>query len=600
MSDILRFITCGSVDDGKSTLLGRLLSITDAVLDDQLQSLQADSLRFGTQGADIDYALLLDGLQAEREQGITIDVAYRFFTVNGRRFVAADCPGHVQYTRNMATGASTADAALVLVDARHGVVEQTRRHTQILHLLGVPSVILLINKMDLVGFSEARFLQIKDDYLAFCASLGLENVSVLPISALLGDGIKTLGKSLAWFTGPTLLESLLALSTKESATNIGFRMPVQWICRPNSDFRGVAGTIVAGSIRIGDRLSAHSARVVRETTVQRIAIGDQNLDSAVAGQSVMLTLTDALDVSRGDVLAAGAKQPNQTDRLRAHIIWMTEQPLLVGARFLLKIATRQVFVTVEKIGADQDQLTLNQMSECEIKLDAPISVERYADCADLGGFILIDRFNHHTVAAGMVLASLSREVHWFAASVNRNERALQKRQRPRCLWMTGLSGAGKSTIAGALDRKLTDLGRHVYVLDGDNLRHGLTSHLGFSDADRAENVRLVSEAAKLMVDAGLVVIVCLISPFKAEREKARALFAADEFVEVFVDTPMAVLQARDPKGLYAKAKLGLIRGLTGVDAPYEAPENPDVHLHTADVEVQSLVEQLLKHLDGLS
>jgi bifunctional enzyme CysN/CysC len=595
----LRFITCGSVDDGKSTLLGRLLSITDSVLDDQLKSLTADSVRFGTQGDAIDYALLLDGLQAEREQGITIDVAYRFFRIGERRFIAADCPGHAQYTRNMATGASTADAALVLIDARKGLLEQTKRHARILQLLRVPSVVLLVNKMDAVDFDQRRFQEIATVFNEFANEIGLGAVQAIPISALHGDGIATFGANLAWFKGESLLATLLKLPSKTSTTEVGFRMPVQWICRPNSDFRGIAGMIAAGRVRVGDSISAHSGRVVRQATVEQIQIGAQNLVEAEEGQSVMLRLSDALDISRGDVLAAGVKQPLRTDRLRANLIWMKEQALRIGRRYWLKLGTRQVVATIGKIGEGQNSLELNEMASCELHLDAPMSLERHADCTDLGSFILIDHLDFQTVAAGMVVQTLGSEVHWHAGSVAHAERAQQKLQTPRCIWLTGLSGTGKSTIASALDRALTDRGQHVFVLDGDNLRHGLTAHLGFSDADRAENVRLVSQAAKLMVDAGLIVIVCLISPFRAERDKARALFAKDQFLEVFVDTPMAVLQARDTKGMYAKAKQGLIRGFTGIDAPYEAPVAPELHLHTDQATVSELITTLLQTIASM-
>lgn len=600
---LLRFITCGSVDDGKSTLIGRLLSETHSLYDDQLAHLQNDSRKHGTQGQEIDYALLLDGLAAEREQGITIDVAYRFFSTARRKFIVADCPGHEQYTRNMATGASTADLAVVLVDARKGVLTQTRRHSYIVSLLGVKQIILAVNKMDAVGFDQAVFDQIVADYAVIAQAFGLSHVTAIPLSALRGDNLVQRSPNTPWYHGEPLLAQLEAAApTKPSA--LGLRFPVQWVARPNQDFRGFAGTLSSGEVTVGDLVVVNGINRV-QTRVGSILRNFIEVESARAGESVMLTLTDQVDISRGDVISGVSELPGKSDRFEAKLLWMSATPLHEGQHFLLKLGARSVNARVEEINAVIDvdtqserqasQVAMNEVALCKLRLDYAISMERYSEHRDLGSFILIHRHEHATVAAGTVITvDAPRQIKRHPSLVSHHERASQKAQRPRCIWFTGLSGAGKSTLTTALDRQLTDSGNHVYVLDGDNLRHGLTKHLGFSEADRRENIRLVGETAKLMVDAGLIVLVSLISPFRADRDAARALFKPGEFVEVFVDTELAVAESRDPKGLYAKARKGQIKGFTGIDAPYEAPLNPEVHLQTQGRSVEDLIEELLR------
>jgi bifunctional enzyme CysN/CysC len=606
---VLRFITCGSVDDGKSTLIGRLLFETRSLYDDQLGALEKDSRKHGTQGDAIDYALILDGLAAEREQGITIDVAYRFFSTAACKFIVADCPGHEQYTRNMATGASTADLAIVLVDARKGLLTQTRRHSFILALLGIKRVILAINKMDAVDYQEAIFRQIESDYRALGTELGIGQISAIPLSALVGDNLISSSACTPWYAGKSLLETLeaAALSGAEvsESTKLGFRLPVQLVLRPNQDFRGFAGTIAQGEIAVGDRIGVNGNAKALQAQVTTISRGTQWVACAHAGDSVVLTLDSEIDVSRGDVLTCLSQTPMRSDQFDAKLLWMAPQPLQLGQSFRLKLGTRTVNARVEQIKylidvdtqaqRDCDVLELNDVALCKLRLDQVISLERYSDSRILGGFILIDRHDHATVAAGTVIeANSSNNVRWQPMQVSHAERTQQKRQKPKCIWFTGLSGAGKSTLASGLDRALTDAGQHVYVLDGDNLRHGLTRYLGFSDSDRKENVRLVAEAAKLMVDAGLVVLVSLISPFRGDRDAARALFGADEFVEVFVDTALAVAESRDVKGLYAKARSGQLRGFTGIDSPYEAPLKPEVHLQTQGRDLADLIGELVR------
>jgi len=615
---LLRFITCGSVDDGKSTLIGRLLFETQSLYDDQLGALEKDSRKHGTQGEAIDYALALDGLQAEREQGITIDVAYRFFSTLKRKFIVADCPGHEQYTRNMATGASTADLAIVLVDARKGLLTQTRRHSFILSLLGIKQVILAVNKMDAVDYQEHVFRDIEAQYLELAQSLGIKAVTAIPLSALAGENLITASAKTPWYLGQSLLSALESAPELAAETTLPFRLPVQWVCRPNQDFRGFAGTIAAGAVSVGDQISVNSSATLTagqkgakalQAHVTAIIRGTEAIESAIAGDSIVLTLDEEIDVSRGDVLSSLTNTPVRSDQFDARILWMTQAPLQLGQSFLLKLGTRTVNARIEQIKylididtqtqRDASALELNDVALCKLRLDQVVSLERYSDSRVLGSFILIDRHNHATVAAGTVVeANSSNNVRWQPMLVSHQDRVQQKRQTPKCVWFTGLSGAGKSTLASGLDRALTDAGQHVYVLDGDNLRHGLTRYLGFSDADRKENVRLVAEVAKLMVDAGLIVLVSLISPFRADRDAARAMFGADQFVEVFVDTRLEVAESRDVKGLYAKARSGQLRGFTGIDSPYEAPIKPEVHLETLGRSLDDLLAELYQTVSG--
>jgi bifunctional enzyme CysN/CysC len=600
--DLLRFITCGSVDDGKSTLIGRLLHDTKLLLDDQVAALESDSRRHGTQGDDIDFALLVDGLAAEREQGITIDVAYRFFATDKRKFIVADCPGHEQYTRNMATGASTADLAVVLVDARKGLLTQTRRHSYIVSLLGIRHVVLAVNKMDLVGHDQAVFERIAVEYRALAASLGITEVTCIPLSALRGDNLLAPSAATPWYRGPSLLGHLESVRVERAAADIGFRMPVQWVCRPDQDFRGFAGTVAAGAVAPGDAIavlpSGQRSRIARIVT----AAGD--LERAGAGQAVVLTLDDEIDASRGDVIASAAQPAEIADQFAVHLLWMGDQPLLPGRPYWLRIGTRTVGAQVTEIKHRVDvntqeelaakSLELNEVGYCNLYLDQAVPFEAYADNRELGAFILIDRQDNATVGAGTIDFALRRagNIHWQHLDVDKAARARIKHQHPRCLWFTGLSGAGKSTIANLVEKRLTALGRHTYVLDGDNVRHGLNKDLGFTDADRVENIRRVAEVARLMVDAGLIVLVSFISPFRAERRMARAMFAEGEFVEVYVDTPLAVAEARDAKGLYAKARAGELRNFTGIDSPYEAPEAAEVVLDTLAESPEALADRL--------
>ena len=605
---LLRFITCGSVDDGKSTLIGRLLFETRALFADQLSALESDSRRHGTQGEAIDYALLLDGLSAEREQGITIDVAYRFFSTGKRKFIVADCPGHEQYTRNMATGASTADVAVVLVDARKGVLPQTRRHSYIVSLLGIRHVLLAVNKMDLVGYDEAVFDQIVEGYRALAAQLGIANVQAVPLSALQGDNLLQRSANTPWYDGPSVLEYLEAVDATRSGADVGFRLPVQWVNRPNQDFRGFAGTVAAGSIRPGDEVVALPSG--RRSVVERIVTADGDLEGAREGQAITLTLRDELDVSRGDVIADAHRPPQVADQFAAHVLWMGEQPLLPGRPYWLKIGTRTVSASVTEIKHKTDvntqealaakHLELNEVGFCNLYLDQAVAFEAYADNRALGGFILIDRQTNATVAAGTLEFALRRagNIHWQHLDVDKAARARIKGQTPRVLWFTGLSGSGKSTIANLVDKRLHALGYHTFILDGDNVRHGLNKDLGFTDEDRVENIRRVAEVAKLMSDAGLIVLVSFISPFRAERRMARELFAPGEFVEVFVDTPLAVAEQRDVKGLYAKARAGQLRNFTGIDSPYEVPEAAELELDTVGDSAEALAQKVIDYLLG--
>jgi len=604
---LLRFITCGSVDDGKSTLIGRLLHDSKVIFEDQMAALEADSRRIGTQGGDIDFALLVDGLAAEREQGITIDVAYRFFSTDRRKFIVADTPGHEQYTRNMATGASTADAAVILVDARKGVLTQTRRHAYLVGLLGIRHVILAVNKMDLMGWSQAVFDEIVEDFRAFADRIGLERFHAVPMSALRGDNIVEASAQSPWRAGPPLMTLLETLEVDDDLRSDPFRLPVQWVNRPNLDFRGFSGLIAAGAVRPGDPVRVLPSG--RTSSVARIVTADGDLDQAVAGQSVTLTLADEVDISRGDVLAAADAPPEAADQFEATLVWMDDEPMLPGRPYLLKIGARLVgaAITGPKHKVDVNtleqrpakRLELNEIGVCNLSLDAPVAFEPYAANRDLGGFILIDRISNRTVAAGMLHFALRRahNIHWQDLSVDKAARAAIKNQRGRVVWLTGLSGAGKSTIANLVEKRLHADGRHTYLLDGDNVRHGLNRDLGFTEEDRVENIRRVAEVSKLMVDAGLVVITAFISPFRAERRMARALMAEGEFIEVFVDTPLAVAEARDVKGLYRKARAGELKNFTGVDSPYEPPEAPEIRVDTAAMTAEQAAERIVEWLE---
>ncbi|WP_419814112.1 sulfate adenylyltransferase subunit CysN [Glacieibacterium sp.] len=604
---LLRFITCGSVDDGKSTLIGRLLYDTKAIFADQLDALEADSKRVGTQGQSIDFALLVDGLAAEREQGITIDVAYRFFSTDRRKFIVADTPGHEQYTRNMVTGASTADLAVVLIDARKGVLTQTRRHSWIAHLLGIRNIVLAVNKIDLVGHDQARFDEIVADYRAFATSIGIADFVAIPISGLGGDNIAARSEATSWYTGPTLIEHLETVPLDVDAEAAKpFRMSVQWVNRPNLDFRGFAGMIDAGTVVPGDAVRIlPSGRI---TSVAQIVTANGDLPRAVAGQSVTLTLADEVDCSRGNVIAASASPPQVADQFEATLVWMDETPLLPGRGYLLKLGAQVVTATVqppkyalnvntgEHLAAKT--LELNAIGVATLATDVGLVFEPYADSRTLGGFILIDRETNATVAAGMINFALrrSQNIHRQATDVDRAQLAALKNQKPAVLWFTGLSGAGKSTIANLVEKRLHRMNRHTFLLDGDNVRHGLNRDLGFTDADRVENIRRVGEVARLMTDAGLIVITAFISPFRAERDMVRAMMAPGEFIEIHVDTPLADAEARDVKGLYAKARAGELANFTGIDSPYEAPEAPELRIDTLALSPGAAADLIVEYL----
>jgi len=608
MSDLLRFITCGSVDDGKSTLIGRLLYESRQVLDDQLAALEADSKKWGTQGEAIDFALLVDGLSAEREQGITIDVAYRFFSTPRRKFIVADTPGHEQYTRNMVTGASTAELAVILIDARRGVLTQTRRHSYLVRLLGIRHVVVAVNKMDLVDWSQDVFDRIVGEYRAFAAQIGLADFQAIPMSALRGDNVAEPAAGAPWHQGPTLLSWLEEVPVGDDAAARPFRMPVQWVNRPNLDFRGFSGLVSAGVVRPGDAVRV--APSGRESRVRQVIVGMSEVAEAQAGQSVTLTLEDEIDISRGDVLARADAPVSVADQFEATLVWMDETPMLPGRPYLLKLGTRTVSAsitepkyrvnvnTLEHLAAKR--LELNEIGVCNISTDAGVAFEPYAEGRDLGGFILIDRITNRTVGAGMIHFALrrSQNVHWQALDVDRAARAALKGHRGRVIWFTGLSGSGKSTIANMVEKKLHAMGRHTYLLDGDNIRHGLNRDLGFTDEDRVENIRRVAEVARLMADAGLIVLVSFISPFRAERALARGLMPDGDFVEVFVDTPLAVAEQRDVKGLYAKARAGELKNFTGIDSPYEPPESPEIRIDTTRVEAAQAAETITAWLEG--
>jgi bifunctional enzyme CysN/CysC len=604
---LLRFITCGSVDDGKSTLIGRLLFEGGMLFADQMETLAVDSKRVGTQGGELDFALLLDGLSAEREQGITIDVAYRYFATAKRKFIVADTPGHEQYTRNMITGASTADAAIILMDARKGVLPQTKRHSYLVSLIGIRHIALAVNKMDLVGYSESRFRKLEREYREFAQRIGLEDVTCIPLSALRGDNVTSSSAAMPWYDGPTLLTHLETVDVDvDRLRNLDLRFVVQWVNRPNLDFRGYSGIVAAGSVRPGDRVRVQPSG--RESSVARVVTQNGDLDEAVAGESVTLTLADEVDISRGDVISSVTGPAEVAAQFEGTIVWMHEQPMMRGRSYLLKIGARTVSATISPIKhkvnvntlehVATNQLELNEIGVCGIELDRAIAFDPYRTNPHTGGFILIDRLSNNTVGAGLIHYALrrSQNVHWQAIDVDKRAHAAQKGQKSCVLWFTGLSGAGKSTIANLLEKRLYAMGRHSYVLDGDNVRHGLNKDLGFKEADRVENIRRVAEVAKLMVDAGLITLVSFISPFRSERRMARALVEDGEFIEVFVDTPISVAEERDPKGLYRKARRGEIANFTGIDSPYEPPEQAEIRIDTTSATADQAAEEILREL----
>jgi bifunctional enzyme CysN/CysC len=604
---LLRFITCGSVDDGKSTLIGRLLYDSRMIFEDQLAALEADSKKMGTQGDNIDFALLVDGLAAEREQGITIDVAYRFFATEKRKFIVADTPGHEQYTRNMVTGASTADVAIILIDARRGVLTQTRRHSYLASLVGIRSIVLAINKMDLVNYSQEVFNRILGDYMNFASSLSLESIVAIPMSALAGDNITVKSGNTPWYMGPPLLRHLEVVETKTADGNASFRMPVQWVNRPNQDFRGFSGLVAAGTVRPGDVVRVMPSG--RESRVARVFL-DGDMAVAGAGPAVTVSLEDEIDCSRGDVLTGVDDPIEVSDQFEVTLVWMNETAMLPGRNYLLKLGAKTVVSSVtalkHKINVNtleqvaSKQLAMNEIGLCNLSLGQPIVFDAYEKNRETGGFILIDRFTNETVAAGIIHFALRRaqNIHWQAIEIDRAARAAQKHQKAFVLWFTGLSGAGKSTIANIVERRLHALGKHSTLLDGDNVRHRLNRDLGFTDGDRVENIRRVGEVARLMTDAGLIVLVSFISPFRSERQMARELVPEGEFLEVFIDTPLAVAESRDPKGLYKKARRGEIKHFTGISSPYEAPENPEIHLDTTALTPEEAAGRIIDALDA--
>ena len=611
---MLRFITCGSVDDGKSTLIGRLLYDSKMIFEDQLASLEADSKSMGTQGQEIDFALLVDGLAAEREQGITIDVAYRFFATEKRKFIVADTPGHEQYTRNMVTGASTADLAVILIDARQGVLTQTRRHSYLVHLLGIRNVILAVNKMDLVDYSQDRFDEIVADYTDFAKSIGMEEFMPIPISGLKGDNIVTLSDTMPWYSSSEYTGTTLINALEEAPINTArmeeakFRMPVQWVNRPNLDFRGFSGQVASGRIHPGDAVRVLPSG--KTSTVKEVVTFDGNLDEAVAGQSVTLTLNDEIDCSRGDVITLADEPVEVADQFEATIVWMTEDEMLPGRPYIMKVGTNRVSATITEpkyeVNVNTTEqlpartLGLNTIGVCNIATDRPIPFDAYGDNPDLGGFILIDRMTNQTLGAGLIHFALRRahNIHWQAVDVDRDAHAAQKNQQPALLWFTGLSGSGKSTIANLVEQKLHALGKHTFLLDGDNVRHGLNKDLGFTDVDRVENIRRIGEVAKLMTDAGLIVLTAFISPFIAERRMVREMMPEGEFIEIHVDTPLEVAEQRDVKGLYKKARSGELKNFTGIDSPYEAPENAEITVDTVALSAEEAADVIVARLLG--
>lgn len=606
---LLRFITCGSVDDGKSTLIGRLLYESKLLFEDQLAAVEADSRRWGTQGDQIDFALLVDGLAAEREQGITIDVAYRFFSTDKRKFIVADTPGHEQYTRNMVTGASTADAAVLMVDARKGLLTQTRRHSLLMSLLGIRHVLVAVNKMDLVEYSRSVFDRIAADYQAFAERLGFESITFVPVSAFKGDNVIEPSPHTGWYRGPTLMGWLETVPVDATRLQLGpLRFPVQWVNRPNLDFRGFAGTLAGGTVRVGDRIRVQPSG--RDSTVKRIVTRDGDLKCAWAGDAVTLTLADEIDISRGDMISAASAPAEVADQFECTLVWMDDEPLLPGRPYWMKIGSHTVSATVTDIRHQINvntqehiaarKLELNAIAVCKISLDRGVAFDPYTQNRNTGGFIFIDRMNHHTSGAGMLHFALRRahNIHRHATSINKAERSQVKGQKPCVVWFTGLSGSGKSTIANLVEARLHAMGRHTYLLDGDNVRHGLNRDLGFTPEDRVENIRRIAEVAKLMVDAGLIVMTAFISPYRADRDMARALMPESEFLEVFVDTSLAVAETRDTKGLYAKARRGELKNFTGIDAPYEIPIEPDLKIQTDSITSSAAAEQVIHMLQN--
>jgi len=604
---MLRFITCGSVDDGKSTLIGRLLYDSKMIFEDQLAALESDSKKVGTQGQEIDFALLVDGLAAEREQGITIDVAYRFFNTEKRKFIVADCPGHEQYTRNMVTGASTADLAVILIDARKGVLVQTRRHSYLCHLIGIRNIVLAVNKMDLVDYDQSVFDSIAKDYAEFAKSIGIESFTALPISGFKGDNITTRSANTPWYSGPTLIDHLETVEVLSALdADKPFRLPVQWVNRPNLDFRGFSGLIATGSVKPGDAIRVLPSG--KTSTVSRIVTLGQDLPQAVAGQSVTICLADEVDCSRGDVIAVSDNPPQVADQFETTLVWLADDEMLPGRSYWLKLGTQTVTAsiqqpkyqvnvnTMERLAAKT--LELNAIGVANLSTDKPIVFEPYNQSRTLGGFVLIDKITNATVAAGMLNFSLRRSdnVHWQATDVTREFHANLKNQKPVVLWLTGLSGAGKSTIANLVEKKLARMNRHTFLLDGDNVRHGLNKDLGFTDADRVENIRRVGEVARLMTDAGLIVLTAFISPFRSERDMVRKMMQPGEFIEVFIDTPLAEAEKRDVKGLYKKARAGDLKNFTGIDSPYEAPEDPEIHIDTTDLTPEQAADLIVARI----
>lgn len=605
--NLLRFITCGSVDDGKSTLIGRLLYDSKMIFEDQLAALEVDSKKVGTQGQNIDFALLVDGLAAEREQGITIDVAYRYFATEKRKFIVADTPGHEQYTRNMVTGASTADLAVILIDARKGVLTQTRRHSYLAHLIGIHNLVLAVNKMDLVGYDQKKYEAIVADYRGFADSIGIQQFTPLPISGFMGDNITTHSDKTPWYQGPTLMQHLESVPIDVTAAQARpFRLPVQWVNRPNLDFRGFSGLIASGSVKPGDRVRVLPSG--KTTTITRIVTLGRDLDIGVAGQSVTVCFADEVDCSRGDVIATADSSPEVADQFESTIVWMADEPMLPGRPYWMKLGTQTVTATVQQpkyqVNVNTMEhlaaktLELNAIGVCNLTTDRPVTFESYEASHTLGGFILIDKMSNATVAAGMLHFSLrrSQNVHWQALDIGREKHAELKNQKPAVLWFTGLSGAGKSTIANLVEKKLVRMNRHTFLLDGDNVRHGLNKDLGFTDADRVENIRRVGEVAKLMTDAGLIVITAFISPFRAERKMVRDMIAAGEFIEIHIDTPLQDAEARDVKGLYKKARSGQLKNFTGIDSPYEPPMNPEIRIDTTALTPEQAADLIVETL----
>ena len=601
---LLRFITCGSVDDGKSTLIGRMLYESQMLFDDQLSALKSDSKKIGTQGNEIDFALLVDGLAAEREQGITIDVAYRFFSTDRRKYIVADTPGHEEYTRNMATGASTADVAIILIDAEQGVLTQTRRHSFIVSMVGVKKVLLAVNKLDLVNYSQEVYNQIVSDYTHFANdALDVESITAVPISALFGDNVVEKSEKTPWYSGETIMQYLENVEVRNQKETSSFRMPVQWVNRPNSTFRGFTGLIASGETKVGDKIRLHPGG--RESTIGSIVTWDGELEKAVAGQSVTITLNDDIDVSRGDIIAASTDPCSESDQFQTRILWMSDAAMIPGRQYILKSNTQTALLTLGRLKHRIDvntldhlpakTLELNEIGVCNISLDKRIAIDSYENNQTMGGFIVIDRLSNNTVGMGLIDFALHRSenIHWQKMDVSKESRSKQKSQIPKIIWFTGLSGSGKSSIANILEKKLQALGKHTITLDGDNIRHGLNRDLGFTSADRVENIRRVGEVAKLMVDSGLICITSFISPFESERKMVRSLMSENEFVEIFVDTPLSICEERDVKGLYAKARSGQIPNFTGISSPYEEPKNPEIRIDTTKITAEEAANKII-------